>query len=271
MNLSIAGLGLIGGSLALALRSRHRVRAYDISDGARAAARSAGIDTVDRLDELVPADAAIVATPLPSVVTTLAALAERAESTVLIEVGSLKAAVAAFAETAPPSVRVVGMHPMAGATTAGFAAARAELFKGRPFLVVPTARSDASAMAVAGHIARDAGGSVTVCSAEMHDRAMAILLAAPLAAASALAVAGARAGPLLSLAGPGFRDTTRLAATPLDLAEQLLSANAGHVAGSLAAVREALQAIEGAVADGDGEALRRLLTQAAEARAKLEA
>lgn len=270
MNVGVAGLGLIGGSLALALRSRHTVRAFDTDAAARGAARAAGIDTVERLEDLLPADVAIVATPLASIVTTLASLAEHAGSAVLLEVGSLKAAVAAFAETAPAPLRIVGVHPMAGATTPGFAAARAELFRDRPFLIVPTARSDAEAMAVAGTIARDAGGVATVCSAAVHDRAMAVLLAAPLAAASALAVTGTQAGPLLPFAGPGFRDTTRLAGTPLDLAEQLLSANAGHVVAALAQLRGTLQEIEGAVAERDRESLRRLLARAAEVRAGLD-
>jgi prephenate dehydrogenase len=179
--------------------------------------------------------------------------------------------VSAFAATAPDAVRIVGMHPMAGATTTGFSAARGDLFQGRPFLIVPTARSDASAMAIAGTLAREAGGVATVCSAEVHDRAMAFLLAAPLAAASALAVTGLQAGPLLQLAGPGFRDTTRLAGTPLELADQLLSANGGHVVAALAALRAALEEIESAVADRDRDALRRLLSRAAEVRATLDA
>ena len=270
MNVSVVGLGLIGGSLALALRPSHRVRAFDTSDAARDAARAAGIETVDALEDVLPADAAIVATPLTLIVTTLAGLLERAGSTVLLEVGSLKAAVAAFADTAPATARIVGLHPMAGATTAGFGAARVDLFRDRPFLIVPTVRSDASAMAIAGSIARDAGGVPTVCSAEVHDAAMAVLIAAPLASASALAITGTNAGPLLRFAGPGFKDTTRLAGTPTDLAEQLLSANAGHVVAALAALRTSLQEIEGAVADRDRDALRRVLARAAEVRATLD-
>ena len=270
MNIAVAGLGLIGGSLALALKAQHRVTGFDIDVNSREAGRAAGIDTVDRLEDLLPADVAIVATPLTAVVTTLASLAERAGSAVLMEVGSLKAAVAAFAETAPETARIVGAHPMAGATTAGFTAARADLFRERPFLLVTTARSDAGAMAVAGDIARDAGGVATVCSAVVHDRAMAHLLAAPLAAASALALSADGAGPLLGFAGPGFRDTTRLAGTPLDLAEQLLSANAGNVVAALAALRTALQEIEGAVADRDRDALRDLLGRAAAVRRRLD-
>ena len=270
MNVGVAGLGLIGGSLALALKSRHTVTGYDVDLKSRDAARAAGINVVDRLEDLLPGDVAIVATPLASVVTTLSSLCERGSSAVLMEVGSLKAAVAEFSETAPETARIVGAHPMAGATAAGFAAARADLFSERPFLIVPTVRSDATAMAVAGDIARDAGGVVTVCSAVVHDRAMAHLLAAPLAAASALALSGDGAGPLLRLAGPGFRDTTRLAGTPLDLAEQLLSANAGNVVAALAALRTALQEIEGAVADRDRDALRSLLGRAADARRRLD-
>lgn len=271
MNVAIAGLGLIGGSLALALRKRHRVTGFDTDANMREAARAAGIDVVGALEALLPADAVIVATPLASVVATLASLTERAGGAVLMDAGSLKAAVAAFAQTAPSTVRIVATHPMAGATTAGFAAARADLFHDRPFLIVPTARSDAVAMAIAGTVVRDAGGAATVCSADVHDRAMAFLLGAPLAAASALAVIGGQAGPLLPFAGPGFRDTTRLAGTPLDLAEQLLTANAGNVVAALALLRERLQEIEDAVAARDGEALRRLLAVAAEVRATLDA
>ncbi len=271
MNVGVAGLGLIGGSLALALKTRHRVTGFDTDANARAAARAAGIDTVDQLRELLPADVVIVATPLASVVATLASLSEHAGSAVLVDVGSLKGPVAEFAHTAPGAVRIVGTHPMAGATYAGFAAARADLFRDRPFLIVPTARSDASAMAVAGTIVRDAGGVATVCSTDVHDRAMAFLLGAPLAAASALALIGGQAGQLLPLAGPGFRDTTRLAGTPLDLAEQLLSGNAGQVVAALALLRARLQEIEDAVAESDGDGLRRLLALAAEVRATLDA
>lgn len=271
MNVGVAGLGLIGGSLALALKTRHRVIGFDTDAKTRDAAHAAGIDTVGRLKDLLPADVVIVATPLASVVATLAALSERAGPAVLVDVGSLKAAVAAFAQTAPGAVRIVGAHPMAGATSAGFASARADLFRDRPFLIVPTARSDAGAMAVAGTVVRDTGGVATVCSADVHDRAMAFLLGAPLAAASALAFVGGQAGPLLPLAGPGFRDTTRLAGTPLDLAEQLLSANAGHVVAALAVLRARLQEIEDAVAERDSDALRRLLALAAEIRATLDA
>ncbi|HUG06234.1 MAG TPA: prephenate dehydrogenase/arogenate dehydrogenase family protein [Candidatus Limnocylindria bacterium] len=255
MNVSIAGLGLIGGSLALALRSRHRVTGFDSDAAARAAAGSAGVTIVDSLDGLLPADAVLIATPMSAVVPTLAALCPRADSALLMDVASLKRPVAAFAESARATARIVGGHPMAGATASGFDAASGDLFRGRPFLLVPTARSDGDAMALAGTLARDTGAVVSVCSAEVHDRAMAFLLAAPLAAASAVALAGAEAYPLLALAGPGFRDTTRLADTPLDLATELLTSGT-DVHRAIDAVIENLGALRASIDGGRHEQVR---------------
>ncbi|HYR94338.1 MAG TPA: prephenate dehydrogenase/arogenate dehydrogenase family protein, partial [Methylomirabilota bacterium] len=165
MKLGVAGLGLIGGSLALALRKRHEVRGYDVARETRDAARAAGLGIVDTLEALLPADAIIVATPMTAVLPTLAALAPRAETAVLLDVASVRGPVDEFARDQSGRARFVGMHPMAGRSETGFAAADPALFIGRPFLVVPTATSDAPAMAIAGQIARDAGGAVTVCSA----------------------------------------------------------------------------------------------------------
>jgi len=272
MNIAVAGLGLIGGSLALALRGTHQLRGYDTDAGTRDAAGRAGIQVVASLDDLLPADAVIVATPLAAVLPTLAHLAPRAERAVLLDVASVRAPVDAFARDQQNGARLVGMHPMAGRSAQGFAAADPDLLRGRPFLVVPTARSDADAMAVAGALARDAGGVVTVMSAAEHDRIVAVLSALPLALAAALSVTAAEAiaAPLEGLAGTGFRDATRLALTTPELGEPLLAANSAHVVGALARLREALDEIERAVAERDHGALRELLERAALVRKTLD-
>lgn len=257
MRVAVVGLGLIGGSIALGLQGRHDVRGHDRDEPTREAARARGLAVAERIEDVFPADAVVVATPLAAVVPTLGALVPRADGAVLIEVGSLKAAVAAFAERAPAGARVVGLHPMAGSTASGIRSADPEIFRGRPFLVVTTARSDERAMAVAGDIARDLGGTVTVCSPAVHDRAVAAVSALPLATAIALARVAAAAVPmpLDAVAGPGLRDATRLASTPLDLALPLLAAPG--LAEHLASLRSALADIEGAL--GDEQALRALL------------
>lgn len=268
MNVGIAGLGLIGGSLALALRTRHRVTGFDTDPSTRDAALAAGIDVVGALEALLPANAVIVATPIEAVVPTLEALAPRAGTAVLLDVASVRAPVEAFAATAPEGCRIVGLHPMAGRSGTGFAAASAVLLERRPFLVVPTVRADAAAMALAGALARDAGGVVTVCSAAQHDRIVAVLSALPLAFASALALTGAETvdGNLAAFSGPGFGDSTRLALTSPELGSAMLLANGENVRAALDRARAILDEVDQAIAAGDAAKLRAVLERAAQAR-----
>jgi prephenate dehydrogenase len=237
MRVGIVGCGLIGGSLALALRGAHDVQAYD-------PAGTGDIPRVARVDELLPSDLVVVATPLDAVVPTLRGLAASADGTVLMDVGSLKRDVTAFAASAPPTARIVGGHPMAGTTERGYAAARADLFAGRPFFLVPTARSDERSMAIAGDLARAVGAVPTVVSAAEHDRIVAVLSGLPLLVARALARVGAE---IVDLAGPGFSDATRLAKTPPHLADALLHGNASEIRAALAKLRAALDEAERAL------------------------
>jgi prephenate dehydrogenase len=271
LNVSIAGLGLIGGSLALALKTRHRVTGFDTDAKTRDAALAAGIDVVGALEALLPADAVIVATPMSAVVPTLQALTPRAGGAVLLDVASVRAPVEEFAASAPSTCRIVGLHPMAGRSGSGFAAASPELLELRPFLIVPTVRSDTAAMALAGALARDAGGEVTVCSASQHDRIVAVLSGLPLAFASALALTAADTldGNLAALTGPGFSDSTRLALTPPDLGGALLLANAENVQGALERARAILDELDRALAVGDVASLNGILQRAAQARRSL--
>lgn len=264
MRVRVVGLGLIGGSIALGLRARHDVAGYDRDEATRSAARSRGLRVVDGVDALFPADAVIVATPLRAIVPVLAEIAPRAGDAVLLEVGSLKADVAAFAERAPAGVRIVGLHPMAGSTASGLAAADPEMFRDRPFLAVVTARSDDRAMAVAGELARDLGGVVTVCSPSVHDRAIAVVSALPLASALALegVARGALPMPFEAVAGTGIRDATRLAGTPPELALPLLAAPG--LREHIASLRERLAEIERAL--GDGAALEAIVERRTQGR-----
>jgi prephenate dehydrogenase len=271
LNVGVAGLGLIGGSLALALKKRHHIVGFDTDAKTREDARAAGIEVTDALDALLPADAVIVATPIGAVVSTLRSLAPRAGSAVLLDVASVRAPVEAFASSGSAGCRIVGFHPMAGRSGSGFASASAALLEQRPFLIVPTARADAAAMALAGELARDAGGVVTVCSAEQHDRIVAVISALPLTFASALAVTAADTldGSLASFSGPGFADSTRLALTSPELGGAMLLANAENVRSVLAKARAILDEVDRAIAAGDAAALNTILERAARARGEL--
>ncbi len=269
MKIGVAGLGLIGGSLALALRTKHQVTGYDVSPQTRDAARAAGLVVSERLEGLLPADAVIVATPFDAVLPTIIALEPLAQDAVLVDVASVRARVDAHASDRKADPRIVGMHPMAGRSTHGFAAADPAILTGRPFLIVPTQRSDARAMTIAGDIARDAGGVVTVCSAVEHDRMVAVLSALPLAIAAALSIA-AGGGDLAGVAGPGYRDTTRLALTSVDLGAAILRTNGANVLQALSRFREVLAEIEAAIVSGDDRAITALLARARTVRQGLE-
>ncbi len=268
MRIGIVGLGLIGGSLAQALRGHHEVTGHDIDSGTRDLAARAGIRMVERLDDLLPADAVIVATPVAAVLPTLATLSPRAGACVLMDVASVRAPVESFVLSGGGgAARIVGMHPLAGRSASGFAAADPALLAGRPFLIVPTGTADAEATALAGSLARDAGGVVTVCSAVEHDRILAFTSALPLALAVALSLAASEAvSDLGPFAGPGYRDTTRLADTPADLAMALLLGNGANAVVAIARLRTTLNELERAVAERDVAALRDLLARASAAR-----
>ena len=270
MRIGIAGLGLIGGSLALALRRAHDIVAYDVDPATRRAAAARGIAVVETLDALLPSDVVVVATPPRSVLATLASLAPIAGDAVIADTTSVRSPVDAFAREHGGRARLVGMHPMAGGTGTGFGAAAASLFRDRPMLVVPTAASDPDALERVGRVARDGGARVIVVSASDHDRRVALTSALPLAVAAALAAVADELGDgVVDFAGPGFRDTTRLADTDPALAEALLLANAGNVVAALARMRGALDAIEGAVADRDAARLGGLLERARTVRGRL--
>ena len=117
MKIGVAGLGLIGGSLALALRERHEVIGYDADATVRADVARSGIRVMATIEELVPADAIVVATPMPAIVPTLERLAAHADGGLLLDTASLKRGVVDFAARAPERARIVGGHPMAGATS----------------------------------------------------------------------------------------------------------------------------------------------------------
>ena len=270
MKIGVVGLGLIGGSMALALREQHDVVGFDVSRDTRDAAKARGIRIAERAEALLPADAVIVATPLAAVLPTLAALAPVADGAVLLDTASVRGPIEEFARGRQGGPSIVGLHPMAGRSASGFTAADDAVLAKRPFLVVPTVRADARAVGIAGDIARAAGGIPTVVSASEHDRIVATLSALPLALAAALSIAGADAVPQLGdLAGPGYRDATRLAQTPLDLAEGMLMANSGNVVAAIARLRVVLDELERAVAERDTSAVRRLLTRASESRGSL--
>ena len=270
MRVAVVGLGLIGGSLALATGAR----GFDADAAVRRAARVRGIDVADDLGAAARgADIVVLAVPPGTLPRAVAEAARAAPAAVLTDVASSKRALERIAERAPRRARVVGGHPLAGSTGRGIEAADGALFRGRAWAIVPTSRSDADAMRVVGELARSAGARPIVLSVERHEALMTWLVRAPLAVAAALAWSASAESPegLGELAGPGFRDTTRLAATPAPLAEELLfGADGARLGAVLRAIAATLTDWADEIANGEVAPLRAELDAARELRAQLD-
>ena len=267
---AVAGLGLIGGSLALALGAR----GWDRDREACRRAREKGIYVAESLaDALADAEVVFLAVSTAETPGLLRAAVSARPQALFSDCASLKVPVDRAAEALPPAARFVGGHPMAGSRTQGLAGADAGLFRGRPWALVPSARSDGAAVVRLGALLATIGAVPIVLGAERHDVAMTRVSHLPHAVSAALAAAvGAKASPdIVGLAGPGLLDTTRLAEAPLELLLELALADpraladaAGDVAAELTALREALLA-------GDAAAVRAFFERAAAARRALTA
>lgn len=264
---AVVGLGLIGGSLAMALRSR----GWDRDPEVRRQARERGIDAPETLAEAV-AGTEIVVTAVPTEGTPalLITLSQAAPKAVLTDTASLKRPLVQAAQSLRHTVRFVGGHPMAGSESSGIAAARADLFRGRPWALVPTPRSDEEAIAACEELVRTAGARPVRLDAVRHDRLMTWASHLPLSVAAALVrAATASAGSDLSqLAGPGYLDTTRVAGQPVALALELALADRESLVGAIDSVSRELASLSAALRREDLEALRCFFQEASDARRK---
>lgn len=231
--LAVIGPGLLGGSLALAAR---RAGGFHVSLWARRPEAVEELRELGVADEasnnlLAVADAAgVVVFCVP--VGAMAALAEQVvpvlrADTLVTDVGSVKAPV--VAQLAPifrTGARFVGSHPMAGSEQTGIRAARADLFDDAVCILTPNGESAPEAVSGIREFWTTMGCRVMEISPEAHDDAVAAVSHLPHLAAAALVNAVAEKSPgAFDFAGPGFRDTTRVASGPPDMWTEILSSN----------------------------------------------
>ena len=268
----VVGTGLIGTSLGIALSRRgFRVLLSDPSPTAARLARDLGagelVDDQPEGSEQAP-DVVVVAAPPDVAGAVVAEQLRRWPKAVVTDVASVKGAIAQDVERAGGDLtRYVGSHPMAGRERSGTMAARADLFDGRAWVVVPTTVTRREAVAAVTAIATAVGCAVTVMAADEHDAAVAVVSHVPQVAAS-LVASQLRdlSDPAVSLAGQGLRDVTRIAASDPHLWTQILAGNAAAVRDvlrelqtDLAAVITALDALDGHDAPGALEVVGRAL------------
>ena len=255
---AIWGLGLMGGSLALALHGKCRaVLGIDADPATVDLARSQQIvDAADtRPSALLPdADVIILATPVRTILRLLGDLPQlHPGPAVVIDLGSTKRAVLAAMERLPARFDPLGGHPMCGKEKASLRYAEAAIYEGAPFALAALARSSARARALGEELARAVGACPLWIEAGQHDRWVAATSHTPYLVASALAQATpTETAPLV---GPGFRSTSRLAGSSPEMMVDILATNAEHIRAALGAVRVRIERMEGLLAAGEFEQL----------------
>lgn len=271
--LAILGVGLLGGSVALAARAAGiaaEVVGCDRSPDALRIALDRGI--IDRsatpVEAVAGADLVVLAVPVDRIVALVREVAPHCRpGTLLTDVGSTKGFVREAEVGLPSGVAFVGGHPLAGSEKSGPAHARADLFRGRRVVLTPTERSDPSAVERLRALWRDIGADVTALSPEAHDEAVAWTSHLPHLVAYALA--GCLPPEFADLVATGFRDTTRLASSDPALWVSILTANREAVLAALAGFRRQFDKVETALRTGAADDLARLLGEGNAARDRL--
>jgi prephenate dehydrogenase len=273
--LSIIGVGLLGGSIGLAVRSAinncHIIGYGHRTETLERAAEVGAIDefTVNLSAAVAGADLVILCTPVGLFGQVLRSISGFLKPGALVtDVGSTKASVVAqAADVLPPNVPFVGSHPMAGSEKRGVEFARADLFQNALCITTPTPQTDEAALTGVEGFWQAIGMRTCRMSPADHDRALAEVSHLPHALAAALVAM--QSPEALQLAGKGFLDTTRIAGGDGGLWRDIFIDNAGNVRAALAKFRAALDGFERLLEPGRAEDLRRWLDENASVREAL--
>lgn len=234
--IGIVGLGLIGGSIALASRElwpNSLVIAVDNKDVLETAMRLHAIDVAaDDLIVLAECDVVILAAPVRQNLALLEQLDDNIRTAAVVtDTGSTKRGIVEAARRLPPRFTFVGGHPLGGAAKSGLEHARSDLFKGRPWLFTPSDEKAGESLEKLLAFVTALGAEPRVLSPSAHDRTLAFLSHLPQLTASALmqVVGDAVGAEGLSLAGRGLIDTTRLASSPSEIWKDIAATNADEL------------------------------------------
>jgi prephenate dehydrogenase len=273
--IGIVGLGLIGGSIALAARElwpKSLVVGVDTKEVLETAMRLHAIDVAaDDMIVLAEVDVVILAAPVRANIELLAELDDAVRTPAIVtDVGSTKRAIVDAARELPARFAFIGGHPLAGAAKGGLENARPDLFRGRPWLFTPTGDGAGEALEKLTAFATALGAEPHVMRADAHDHLVAFLSHLPQLTASALMqIVGEEVREEgLALAGRGLIDTTRLAASPADIWQDIAATSADEIGSALDALIAKLQELRRDLEDGGR--LAAVFAEAARWRAALE-
>jgi prephenate dehydrogenase len=262
---SVVGLGLMGGSLAGALRGQCRevVGVARRAETVEAALARGLIDrgVTDLAGGVREADVVVLATPVRIILRQLAEIGPYLpDGCLLLDLGSTKAEILAAMARLPGHVQPLGGHPMCGKETSGLAVADPALYRGRTFILSPLPRTSEAALALGSELARAAGARPLVLDAARQDYLVATLSHLPYLLACALvatADATTSADPAAwEIVAGGFRDTSRVSGSDVSMMLDILMTNRAEVLKAVAAFQAQLAELARLLQDGEEDTLR---------------
>ena len=262
--IAIVGLGLMGGSLALALKGRCAAL-YGVDSDQATVELALAKKVVDQADRdpatLLPqADLVILATPVPVILEFLQKLPSLLQKPcIVLDLGSTKRDILEAMADLPEDFDPVGGHPICGKENLGLENADSGLFQGAPFVVTALERTTKRARSAVAQIVSMVGARLIEMPAEAHDRILASTSHLPFLVSSALALSTPR--EFLPLVGTGFKSTSRLAGTPSHMTMGILQSNRENILNAILAFRNALDQIESALQAENYLQLERTLNQ----------
>jgi len=278
---SIVGLGLMGGSLALALRGANACReivGVDTDPAALEMARAhAVVDRACTLEAALDCDLLVLATPVQVILSQLEQLSRLpphgSRPVVVLDLGSTKAAIVAAMQSLPSRFDPVGGHPLCGKEVSGLVYAVAGLYQDKTFVLTPLARTSAAALALAHQLIAALGARPLVFPGgpERHDALTAVTSHLPYAVAWTLMRTAQAVGDdqVWAMAASGFRDTSRLAASDVTMMTDILLTNRAAILEALARYRAELDRLVALIDVGDTGALHAALAPAQAGRSEL--
>ncbi len=276
----IVGLGLMGGSLALALRAKNACRTIvAVTRNARTrqdALERRAVDAAgDDLRLLAEADIIILTTPVRTSIEQLPYVGQVAKAgAIVMDFGSTKRDITHTMQALPAHLEPIGAHPMCGKETRGFESADAHLYRNAVFVLTPLGRTSPETLVQTQSLATAIGARPLVLDAERHDRIVAVISHLPFALASALITTTdeyAQTDDLLyTLAAGGLRDTSRLAASSTTMMLDILLTNHDNVAAATRTCANHLNELADWMESADETVLRSRLERAAASRRRLK-
>jgi prephenate dehydrogenase len=266
--IAIIGLGLMGASLAQALRG-HCAALFGVDSDPETVEKAADLGLVQaasvKMEEIVPrANLVIFAAPVRATLKLLSHLSDIPNTrAIVLDLCSTKSEIVAAMDRLPAHFDPIGGHPMCGKETSGLENADPAIYREAPFAIVPLERTSPAALALTGELIQTIGARPLLLDAATHDAWTAATSHFPYLLAAALVLSTpTNAAPLI---GSGFRSTARIAGSSVPMMMDILTTNRANVLAAIARMKETLNGLESALRESESEQeLAEALTRARE-------